>query len=99
MMLAFDVPWAPTNPSVAERAISLMKGMCHLSQCYYSPRKQTVSIIFSQENIRSVCYFKVRRCTPKLKRFLKDINKYDCKNQIIFNKFLKESKAVKTKKT
>lgn len=59
MMLVFDVPWAPINPSVAERAISLMKGMCHLSQSYYTLRKQTVSIIFPQEKIRFVSYFKV----------------------------------------
>lgn len=41
-MLVFDAPWVLTNPSVAEtreRAISLMKWMCHVSQSYYSRRK------------------------------------------------------------
>lgn len=51
-MLVFDVPWVLTNPSVAwlrERAIRLMKRVCHLSQSYYTPRKQTVSIISLQK--------------------------------------------------
>ena len=69
-MLVFDVPRV-THKSLGihgsrERAISLMKRVCHLSQSYYTLRKQTVLIIFPQKKnkkqkkkqIRFVCHFK-----------------------------------------
>lgn len=52
-----------------ERAITLMKRMCHLSQSYYTLRKQTVSIISLQnKKIRHVCYFKARECVHVMKK-------------------------------
>lgn len=70
-MVVFDVLWAPTNPSVAERAISLMKQTCHLSQSFNTLRKRTVSIIFLQLNRRPVRHCKLVRKITQNNKILK----------------------------